>query len=170
MDWSAVLANLGFAVLLLAGLGLTLVGLLGNWLVMGLALFYGYWEGFQHFHAKLLLVLFGLALAGEVAEFTAGAIGARKAKASRAATAAAMAGAFAGGIAGTALLPVVGTLFGAMAGAYGASYLAEYVRTNDAAQAGRVARQVMLGQLAGTLFKLAAGVVMVILAIINLPW
>ncbi|MDX2116533.1 MAG: DUF456 domain-containing protein [Planctomycetota bacterium] len=99
------------------GVALTLLGLPGIWLMVLAAL------GVEAWRPELLSwtaigTAAGLALAAEVAEFLAGAVGARKAGGSRRAALAAVAGGIVGGLVGTVAIPipVVGTVLGAALG------------------------------------------------------
>jgi hypothetical protein len=156
--------------IVLTGVGLTLVGLPGNIVIFLTALGYGFYDGFVHFDQRFFIILLGALLLGEAVEFLAGAMGAKKAKASRRAIFSAFIGAVAGGIMGTAVFPLLGTLVGAVLVSFGFSYWAEYSKTGDAAQSSRVARSVAKGLVVGTLFKLAVAVGMATGIVLRLPW
>ncbi|EGO65435.1 DUF456 domain-containing protein [Acetonema longum] len=168
LDINAVLLSGGMTLLLCAAVFSTLLGLPGNLLVLLLAAGYGFYEGFQIFDPGFLGLLLGIYLAGEGAEFLAAAVGAKKAKASRAAVVAAYIGGFAGALLGTMLLPVIGTILGSAAGGFAASYSVEYSRT-DKSQAMRVAVHVVVAQGLGLLAKMAAGVSMAALVLLRWP-
>lgn len=170
MDIGGWFLNLVMLVLLLAGFLLTVISLPGNWLIFFAALAYGFFYDFSGFTVQLVILLFGLLLAGELVEFIAGALGARKQKASTLATVAAFVGGIAGAVAGTAVLPVVGSLLGAFGGAFGASYLAEYLITGNRSQSHRVAKGVLIGQVAGMVVKMAIAIAMAITIAVNLIW
>lgn len=170
MEINIFVINILFVMVLLFSVSLTLIGLPGNALIFLAALGYGYWEGFSHLSTTFLLVLFGAFVVGETVEFIAGALGAKREKASGWAIAAALFGAIAGGIIGTMIIPLIGSILGAMIGAFSASYGAEYIKTKDAAKAIRVAKSVMLGQIVGMIAKFAIGSGMVVGIIAILPW
>lgn len=170
MEVALVLANIVVIAAMLIGLGITMVGLPGNLLILLTALGYGFFEGFVHLDSRFLILLFGAVLLGEAVEFIAGALGAKREKASLRAMVASTFGGIAGAVMGTAIIPVIGSIAGAVLGAFGASYLAEYTKTGDSEQAGRVACGVAIGLLLGTLFKLAVGLGMAISVIWRLPW
>ena len=170
VEAALILANIAVIAAVLIGLGLTLVGLPGNLLIFLSAAGYGFWDGFVHVDGRFLLLLFGALLLGEAVEFVAGALGAKRKKASLRAMAASTVGGIAGAVMGTAFVPVIGSIAGAVLGAFGASYVAEYSKTGDREQAERVARSVAAGLLLGTLFKLAVGVGMAISVIWRLTW
>jgi uncharacterized protein YqgC (DUF456 family) len=168
MDVSLVAANIILVLTLFVGAVLTLFGLPGNFVILVAAAGYGWFEGFVHFNMAFLLFLGGLFLLGEAVEFGAGALGAKRARASGLAMVAACLGGVAGAVTGTLVLPLFGTVIGTVAGAFAASYLAEYGKTGSAAKAGQVARSAAVGLLIGTLFKLAVAVGMVSATLIRL--
>lgn len=170
MEFSLVLINIGLIVVVLLGAGATLVGLPGNLMIFLAALGYGYWEHFIHVNSTFLLILFGIFVVGETAEFLAAALGAKRANASGPAVAAAIIGAIVGGIMGTGLLPLVGTVLGAMLGALGASFLVEFIKSGDVAKSKHVAINVAIGQITGMLFKLAVAIGMAAAIMLQLPW
>lgn len=167
---SAMAVNVIASIVFLVGIGLTLINLPGNILILLLALGYAVYDGFVHITFQTLFIVFALFIAGELAEFIAGAVGAKKEKASVRAMMAAVIGAIIGGIIGTGLLPVIGSVLGAMAGAYGASYAAEYSKVGDAEHARRVGISVMKGQAVGMIFKIVMAVGMAALIIVKMPW
>lgn len=170
MDVSLFSVNILLIIILVCGVSLTMIGLPGNLLVLLGAVGYGYWEGFYHLSTKFLWILFGVFLIGETVEFIAGALGAKRKKASGWTITAALCGAIAGSIFGTSFLPVIGSFLGAMMGAFAASYAMEYFLTRDAAKAISVARSVMCGQIIGIIVKFSIGIGMSVAIIANLPW
>lgn len=167
---SILLINIIVVLGLIAGVGLTLVSLPGNFFIFAIALAYGFYDGFVHLSYGNLAVVFCFLVVGELVEFFAGAFGARKEKASTRATFSALAGAIIGGLVGTAMLPVIGSVFGAMLGAFAASYAAEYSKTNDLDKAKRVGISVMKGQAIGMIAKLVIAVSMIGVITFKLPW
>ncbi len=170
MAIGAVLLNLVLIVVLFFACLITLIGLPGNWLILFLAVGYGFLQDFATMSLQLLLLLFGLLLFGELVEFAAGALGAKKQKASWAAMIAATVGGVLGALAGTALLPVIGSLVGAFAGAFAASYGAEYFVTGNRQQSGKVARSVFFAQVAAMVVKTAVAIAMVVTIIGHMVW
>lgn len=170
VEIGALILNLGVTLVLLAGLGMTLVGLPGNLAVFLTAAGYGLYEGFVLMDARFLALLFGALALGEVAEFLSGMLGARREKASKRAMLGALFGGIAGALVGTGVFPVVGSLAGAMLGAFGLSYVAEMSKSGDAGKSARVAKSAAIGLVAGTLLKLAVGAGMVAAVISRLPW
>lgn len=170
MEINVFVVNILLVILLLCSVSLTMIGLPGNLLIFLAALGYGYWEGFIHFSTTFLLVLLAALVVGETVEFVAGALGAKRQKASGWTIIAAIFGAIIGAIVGTFVIPLLGSFLGAMGGAFAASYGVEYLVTQDAAKSKRVAQSVMVGQIVGMIVKFALGIGMVAAIIANLPW
>jgi len=165
----AVLVWVLFGVIVLCGLALDLVGLFGNWLILGAVA--GVWllPGFDHFGLWPVLIMLGLAVVGEVLETLLAGYGAHKFGGSKGASVAALVGCIAGAIFGTPLFPVIGTLIGACAGAFIAAALWEYIRMEK--QAGAAAWTGLgatLGKVGGLVAKLMCGLVMLLVAALTL--
>lgn len=170
LDAGLIAGNLLVIVVTVVGIGLTAIGLPGNWLIFFAALGYGYLESFTHMNTTVLLLLFGSLLIGELAEFVAGSLGAKRENASRAAMAAAFIGGIAGGIIGTGFVPGLGSIAGAIGASFAAGYLAEYASTGNQERATRVAKSIVIGQALGLIFKLAVAIGMVAFIISQLTW
>ena len=99
-----------FALAILVGLALDLVGLFGNWVILGALVVLWVVTGFEHFGLWSLAIIAGLAGLGEVIEALAAGYGAKKFGAQKGAMVAAVVGCLAGSIIGTPLFPVIGTL------------------------------------------------------------
>jgi uncharacterized protein len=154
VTWVTLLVGFSFALVGLGCVVLTLLGLPGAWLVVGLALV-----------VELVHPLFGwgaiglaaaLALAGEVVETLAGAAGTRAGGGSSRGMIGAIVGGLVGGLALTGLIPIpiVGTLFGAALGTFVGAAIGELTR-KDAPEGGafRAALGATVGRLAGTMGK-----------------
>ncbi|MCI0498451.1 MAG: DUF456 family protein [Planctomycetales bacterium] len=132
----------------------------GNWLMVITTCLFAWWQWDNGILGwPLLVTITALALIGELAEFFAGAGGAKKAGATWRGAAAAIAGAIFGAIFGTIILPV--PLFGTMLGAcFGAGLMTWTVersagKTKD--QSVRSGVGAGKGVLIGTLSKFAVG-------------
>jgi uncharacterized protein YqgC (DUF456 family) len=149
------------------------VTLPGNWFVVGLAaLFVQVMESGDaaqglNWHAVALLAV--IAAGGEALEFFAGAAGAAKKGGSRRAVALAIVGTIAGSITGAVMglpIPVLGPLVGALAGgaggAFAGAYLGEMWKHGGTNKSVNVGWGAAIGRLFGTLGKLAAGAVMLV--------
>lgn len=142
----------------------------GNWMIVGLAALFA-WSlpaSAEQIGWQTVGMLGGLALLGEVLEFTAGAAGAANKGASRRAVALALVGTFVGSIAGVIIglpVPVIGPLLGALAGAAGGAYFGAYLgemwKGNSAEHSASVGKGALVGRLLGTGGKLLVGMVMI---------
>lgn len=165
-----IVINIIVSVILLSGVVMTMVGLPGNMIIVLTAVGYGYYNEFQQVSYFVLAIVGGLFVLSEVIEFVAGALGAKKEKASKRAIIAAFLGTFAGGIGGTLILPIIGSIIGALVGAFASAALAEYTKEKDEEQAKRVALGVLKGQIFGMILKTTTAVAMVIILMYQLPW
>jgi len=145
-------------------------GLPGTWLLLGLAGLLelaGEWAGspaaFHPFGWRLLAFSAGLAGLGEGIEFAAGAVGAKWGGGTRRGVIGAMLGGVAGAVLGTALipLPLIGTLAGAVLGSFAGALLGELTaeRRRHPNENLRAAFAAAAGRLAGSVAKLAIGIV-----------
>lgn len=179
--WSTLQASLHYlwAVLLLisllAGWGLTVVGLPGNWLIVGAAAVAALLlppESRLDIGWPTVAGLVVLATFGEVLEFAAGAMGVAKAGGSRRAAALAMVGSVAGGITGMLLglpIPLIGSVvagvLGAALGALAGAYLGEDWKGRGFDRSIRVGQAAFWGRLLGTAGKLFMGTLMVVVVL-----
>jgi len=170
MEYTAMVINLLFSILILGGVVMTMVGLPGNILIVLLGLAYGYYDGFEHVDYAVLVITVGVFALGELIEFWAGLIGAKKEKASKRAVVAAFVGTVLGGIWGTVILPLIGSILGALLGAFVITAVAEYTKTKNKEQAKRVAIGVLKGQIVGMIFKVAIAVGMAVALIYHVQW
>ena len=165
---SIALAILGwttFALAIVAGLALDMIGLFGNWIILAALLGLWWLTGFVHFGGWAIAAFVGLAILGEILEVVASAYGASKFGGSRGSAVSAVIGAIAGGIFGTPLLPIVGTLIGACLGAFAAAFAYELLlmrrQAEGAAWAGFGAA---LGKIAGMFAKALVGILILLVA------
>lgn len=170
MEYTVILINLLFSVIMLGGVAMTIVGLPGNFIIVLTGLIYGYYDHFEHVDYTVLAVVIGVFIISEMIEFGAGLIGAKQGKASKRSMLAAVIGTVVGGIWGTAILPLFGSILGALLGAFVITTLAEYTKVKDAEQAKRVAISILKGQIVGMIFKTAAAVGMAMILIARLQW
>lgn len=145
----------------------------GNWFVVGLAaLFVSVMEtgdAAQGLNWDAVVLLAVIAAGGEALEFFAGAAGAAKQGGSRRAVALAIVGTIAGSITGAIMglpIPILGPLAGALAGgaggAFAGAYLGEMWKHGGTDKSVTVGWGAAIGRLFGTLGKLIAGVVMIV--------
>lgn len=170
MEHTVIILNIGFILILIGEVVMTIMGLPGNVLIVLTGLAYGYYNHFEEMDFAILVIVCSIFILGEIIEFMAGLLGAKKEKASKRAMLAPFIGTIIGGIWGTAILPIIGSLIGALLGAFISTALAEYSKTKDITQAKRVAKSVVKGQILGILFKVIAAVSMAILLVYQLKW
>ena len=141
-------------------LGLILLGLPGTWLVIASAALMEWATEPVLFHTATLATAVGLAVLGELWEFFASSVKARRAGAGRSGAVGALLGGLLGAIAGTLLLPVpvLGTLLGGGLGAFAGASLLEHGGGKELREALRVGKAAAFGHVFGMAGKLAAGV------------
>lgn len=152
---------------------LNIVGLPGNWMVLGLAALYAFlvadgspagvgWP--------VVIVLLVLALLGELIEFAAGAVGTSRAGGSKRGAALSLLGSLIGGVvgmfAGAAIpIPVIGSVIGALffasLGALVGAVMGESWKGRNMEESLRIGNVAFWSRLAGTLGKIGAGAVMI---------
>lgn len=161
---SVVLAIIGwifFALGITAGLLLDLVGLFGNWVILGTAVAAWLCTGFHHFGVWSLLSLAALAALGEVLEMIAAGYGAKKFGGGKGAMIASLVGCIVGAIVGTPWFPIVGTLIGACVGAFAGAALYELLIVKKTAGASiQTGVGAALGRIGGVIAKLVIGLAM----------
>lgn len=143
--------------LMILSLALIFFGLPGTWVILGIV---GIWSflsgvsfGWQFF--ALLIVLAG---AGEVLEFGAGYLGARKFGGSNKGSLGGIVGAIAGAIVMAPLFFGLGALIGALAGGFTGCFIVEKGCGASSPQAAKAAFGATLGRFGGFVIKLGIGV------------
>lgn len=135
-----------------------LFNLPGTWLMILLAVILEWWLPEQMFSWELLYFVTGLAVLGELLEFTLGATGSRRAGGSKRAAGLAILCGILGAIVGTALpVPILGTLLGACAGAFLGSLLGDIWAGRTIAVSFAAGQAAAVGRLWGTMAKMALG-------------
>jgi uncharacterized protein YqgC (DUF456 family) len=148
----------GVVLLMLLGLvGIFLPMLPGTGLIFGGILLYGLYDGFQTVTGEFVAAMAGLALLATATDYVAGAVGARRVRATRAG----YLGAVVGGIVGVFTLGLVGLFVGPFLGAV----TGEVAGGRTARQAVRVGLATVMGVMGGMLLKAAIGVTMIVLFI-----
>ena len=148
-------------VFMFTGLLSIVIGIPGTFIILGVALIYGIFTNFQIITAKLLFVLLGFAIVGELIEAFLGLLSASKFGASRLSLFFGLVGGFAGALIGSLFLPVVGTLIGAIAGVFLGTFLPELALKKEFRVSVRAGLGAFLGRTAGTFTKLVLGAIMV---------
>lgn len=146
----------------------TAAGLPGNYGMMILLAGIAIWSRFTLISSTLLTVLIGLLIVGEIIEFLAGYLSAKKQKAGRKAQFAALAGGIIGGSVGSTMVPLIGSLVGVAGGAYLGTYLVVYCDRRRSGEAAEIAKKVAIAQAFGTASKSVIAIVVV--AILAYQW
>lgn len=155
-----------------------LIALPGNWIAVGILAMYA-WLGPQESRVAIGYVVvsltFALALAGEIIEFLAGAMGAKKAGASRKSTAYAMIGSIGGAILGALIglpVPLIGPVLAAVlfggAGAAGGAIYGEWTDGRPWKESWNIGHAAFWGRTFGVLGKVTAGLAILVVMIIAL--
>lgn len=173
MTWLAYIIATAFTLLGAACVCSIILSLPGAWIMLGFAFvieFIDQWwlnpsiDGrTQTWEWWLLLTCLGLAIAGEVIEFAAGAAGAKRGGGGRRG----MIGALVGGVVGALLLtpfipiPVVGTLIGAIVGTFVGALVGEVSGENAKTVKGSMkpALGATIGRVVGTCSKMGVAIV-----------
>jgi len=159
LGWSA------FALAIVVGLLLDLVGLFGNWVILGAVGCAWALTGFVHFGWVGLLLMLVFAVLGEILETALAGYGARKFGGSKGAMVAALVGTLAGAILGTPLFPIIGTLIGACIGAFAGAAFYEYVQHEKGVEASiKTGVGAAVGKIGGLFAKLFCGFAMLAVA------
>lgn len=149
-----------------------LVGLPGNWFIVAAVACYTWWVGPDVSTAVdwyTVIALIVLATAGELIELAASAMGVAKVGGSRRGVVLAIVGSIIGSIVGVFVgipVPVVGSLIAAVLfggiGALVGAFLGESWHGHDFDTSLEIGKAAFVGRLLGTLGKLAAGTIMVV--------
>lgn len=164
--------------LLAVGVGwlLTLLAMPGNWLMVGAAALYawlGPQSGVTQISWKTVAAMTALAVLGEIAEFLAGVVGARRAGGSSRAAVYSLIGSLIGAIGGATAgipIPVLGSAIGAVVGgalgAFGGAALAEHTLGEHMQQSMKVGQAAFWGRLLGTGAKTVVASIMAVTAVV----
>ncbi len=151
-----------------------IVGLPGNWMVVGLSALYSYLVA-DNFRSDVgwtaVIILLVLAVLGELVEFGAGAVGTTRAGGSKRGAALSLVGSMIGGFVGIFVggvlipIPIVGSVVGVLVcaslGALVGAVLGEQWKGRDMEESMRVGQAAFWSRLAGTLGKVGVGAVMI---------
>ncbi len=154
-----------WALLLILASLFVYLGLGGNFIVLGLAVIHALVTGFDPIGWKLLAVLAGLAVVGELIEFVVGTFYVAKQGASRRAVAIAFGGGLLGAVLGNGVMPVVGAVLGSFIGAFAGAVLGEYWQRQRLEPSLRVGGHAFFGRLLAILIKHLLGLTMVFLVL-----
>jgi hypothetical protein len=147
----------------LIALASLVLGLPGTFLIVGIALLYGWATDFELVRWPTIGWLALLALIGEGLELAASSAAAASARPSRRVTIGALVGAIAGGIIGTPIFFGLGSLLGALAGAFAGAFLAVRSEGGTVEESVTTGVAAMKGRLLGFVLKASLAVVMVVI-------
>jgi len=149
----------GLTLVNLAWLAMTLLGLPGNWLMIITAALVVWWVEAPMIGRWAFAAVIAMAVAGELIELLAGAIGSKRGGGTRWGAIGALIGGIAGALAGTLLIPIplVGTILGAAGGAFTGATALELTSGRTRGEAVRAGRGAAIGHVTGNLTKFALG-------------
>lgn len=154
-----------FLLAIVVGLALDLVGLFGNWIILGAVAIAWVATGFEHFGIFGLTFMVGFAILGEILETALAGYGARRFGGSKGSMVAALVGCIGGAIGGSFVLMIVGTLIGACLGAFVGAALYEYIQMQKTHQEAMwTGLGAALGKVGGLFAKMFCGIAMLIIA------
>jgi uncharacterized protein YqgC (DUF456 family) len=155
-----------FIIVALSGLISNVFGFPGNFIILTGSILLGWYGGFKEITVTILLILLGLALFAELVEFILGVLGAKKYKSSNKAIAGSIVFGIIGGILGIPFFFGIGAVIGAFLGAFFGAFLVEFVLEKNVDRAMKSGWGAFIGRLAGTFFKGAIGVAMIVITIV----
>lgn len=150
---------------LLVGSLMTILGLSGNFVIVGLGLIHALITGFDPISWQLLLVLLGMAILGEVIESVLGVAYVAKKGATRYGVVGAFLGGLLGAAAGSAVVPVIGTIVGSFLGAFAGAVAGEYYREQRTEESLRVGFHAFIGKMLASGAKFALAVAMIVMLV-----
>ena len=166
--WDSIVQFIGYLFFwfgMLIGIFVIPIGVPGTFLIAGLAMFQGLVTGFGTLSVQFVVILFAIAISGELIEFFFGALAAKRFGGSKYAMWGAILGGFIGAVWATGILPIVGTLLGAFAGAFTGATVLEFLHSKQLEHALRVGWGAFLGTIGGKVTKITIGIAMVVMTI-----
>lgn len=152
-----------FTAVLFLGIISPFFGLPGTFIIVADALVYALINRFQKITVSLLVLLLGLAVAGEIFEFFSNIFGAKHYGASRLGLIGSFLGGIVGIFVGNSLLPVLGPLLGGLVGAFAGAFLFELFRKEGSKRAVSAGLGAFLGRIAAISVKVFITIIMTIL-------
>jgi uncharacterized protein YqgC (DUF456 family) len=156
---------------IVAGLTLvsTVVGLPGNWILVGIALIVGLVTGFSEMTVMYFLLCLGLAVLGEVIESALGVVIVAKRGGSKLGVLGSIVGGIIGVILGSTIVPPVGSVIIGFLGAFAGAVLGELIKNPEMDTALRIGFWSFVGRMAAMAGKLSVGCV-IFWIIITTTW
>ncbi|MEM7009140.1 MAG: DUF456 domain-containing protein [Thermodesulfobacteriota bacterium] len=155
-----------FIFVALAGLISHVFSLPGNFIILGDAILLGWYDGFKEITLKILIILLILALFAELIEFLLGILGAKKYKSSNRAIVGSIVFGIIGGILGIPFFLGIGAVIGAFIGAFVGAFIVEFFIEKNIDRAIKSGWGAFVGRVAGTFFKGAIGVAMIVIVVV----
>jgi hypothetical protein len=146
-----------FYVYLFAALALNVVGLPGNWILVGTALLVALIPGFGDLSWTWFLVCVGFAALGEAIESLLGLVVVARKGGTRWGVLGSFLGGIVGVVLGSAVAPPFGGVLLGFAGAFAGAVIGEYLREQRSESAVRVGVWAFIGRSLAILGKVAAG-------------
>jgi uncharacterized protein YqgC (DUF456 family) len=147
-----------FYIYLFVALALNIVGLPGNWVLVGTALVVTLIPGFGDLTWTYFFVILGLALLGEAIESLLGLVVVAKKGGTRWGVIGSFLGGIAGVILGSAIAPPFGGVVLGFVGAFAGAVVGEYMREQRSDKAVRVGFWAFVGRSLAIMGKIACGV------------
>lgn len=160
-EWIALVI---FIVLAIGGLGLSLVGISGTWLVLIAAGLYNLISWSTTISLNTFLWLAGLAIIGELLEWTVTYIGVKMHGVSKYGLIGTVLGAI-GGAMLLSFIPIIGTIIGLLIGGMIGGYIAEYYHTINSKKAWKAAKAALKGRLLVMATKFTITIVQIMIVI-----
>ncbi len=147
-----------YAVLFLLNV-LIFAGLPGSWISLGAIAIYAAATRFSVVGWQMLLLMAGIAAAGEIAESLLGTLYVARKGATKWGVLGAFAGGLAGAVFGTAIVPIVGSILFGFVGAFAGAVVCEYLYYRSLDRALRTGFFAFVGKLIAMLVKFALALV-----------
>jgi len=149
-----------FILFALIGIGLTIVGIGGTFLILIGALLYNLVTWSMTISLNTLLWIAGLAILGELLEWIVTFVGMKKSGVSGYALAGTILGAIIGGMA-LSIIPIIGTIIGLIAGAIIGAFALEFYHTGHAQKAWKAAKAALAGRALVSLSKFTIAIIQI---------
>ena len=179
MEWIAIVVGILFVLIGLVSVFSVLLGLPGTWMLILFAVIIEFCDRWylpagdtQTFNWWLLLGCLALAGVGEVLEFFAGVLGAKKGGSSKRGMVGALIGGLAGAIVGVGIpIPIIGSLIGAMIGTFLGALLGEMSHEGkEFGETLKPATGATVGRVLGTLAKMPIALMVWVMLSVAVFW
>jgi uncharacterized protein YqgC (DUF456 family) len=157
-----------FILFAILGIILVFLGMAGTASILIGSLIYATTTHFQKMSWKILLLLLGLTILGELIEYISSVLGAKKFGASGKSSLAVLFGGLVGGIIGGLFMPLLGSIFGAILGGCLTPIIMEYKSRKEWLPSFKAGLGVLVGRMGGTLLKLVIAGMMIAITLIHI--